>query len=95
MSSRPHVLTGSTMEGIERVRESKGKYAFLIESSSNEYTNERAPCDTIKVNKLIPRRSSITGLYNTTATDQLKPISRSGKIWMQKAMGLQQQKVQA
>jgi len=51
MSSRPHVLTGSTREGIERVRESKGKYAFLIESSTNEYTNERAPCDTIKVGK--------------------------------------------
>ena len=49
MSSRPHVLTGSTREGIERVRESKGKYAFLIESSTNEYTNERSPCDTIKV----------------------------------------------
>ena len=31
------------------MRESKGKYAFLIESSTNEYTNERSPCDTIKV----------------------------------------------
>ena len=50
MSSRPHVLVSSTREGIERVRESKGKYAFLIESSTNEYVNERAPCDTIKVN---------------------------------------------
>ena len=49
MSSRPHVLATSTREGIMRVRESKGKYAFLIESSTNEYTNERAPCDTIKV----------------------------------------------
>ena len=35
-------------EGIERVRASKGKYAFLIESSTNEYQNERMPCDTIK-----------------------------------------------
>ena len=49
MSSRPHVLVSSTREGIERVRESKGKYAFLIESSTNEYVNERSPCDTIKV----------------------------------------------
>ena len=49
MSSRPGVLVSSTREGIERVRESKGKYAFLIESSTNEYTNERSPCDTIKV----------------------------------------------
>merc|ERR1719362_1730509 len=51
MSSRDHVLTSSTREGIERVRASKGKYAFLIESSTNEYVNERAPCDTIKVGK--------------------------------------------
>ena len=31
------------------IRESKGKYAFLIESSTNEYVNERQPCDTMKV----------------------------------------------
>ena len=49
MSSRPYVLTKSTKEGIQRVRESKGKYAFLIESSTNEYVKEREPCDTIKV----------------------------------------------
>jgi ionotropic glutamate receptor len=30
-------------------RESKGKYAFLLESSVNEYLNERQPCDTMKV----------------------------------------------
>lgn len=51
MSSRDHVLTSSTRDGIERVRASKGKYAFLIESSTNEYQNERMPCDTIKVGK--------------------------------------------
>ena len=50
MSSREHVLVQSTREGIKRARESKGKYAFLIEASTNEYTNERSPCDTIKVN---------------------------------------------
>lgn len=31
------------------IRESKGKYAFLLESSVNEYLNERYPCDTMKV----------------------------------------------
>ncbi len=30
-------------------RESKGKYAFLLESSLNEYLNERYPCNTVKV----------------------------------------------
>lgn len=51
MSSRPYVLTNTTAEGIQRVRESKGKYAYLIESTGNEYTNERYPCDTMKVGK--------------------------------------------
>lgn len=51
MSARPYVLTNTTQDGIQRVRESKGKYAFLIESTTNEYTNERLPCDTMKVGK--------------------------------------------
>ncbi|GIY38295.1 glutamate receptor 4 [Caerostris extrusa] len=36
---------------IQRVRESKGKYAFLMESTKNEYINERKPCDTMKVGR--------------------------------------------
>jgi len=34
-------------EGIDRVRQ--GKYAFLIESTTNDYNNQRSPCDTMKV----------------------------------------------
>lgn len=30
-------------------RQTKGKYAFLLESSVNEYLNEREPCNTMKV----------------------------------------------
>lgn len=37
----------SNDEGIGRVRQ--GKYAFLIESTTNDYTNQRQPCDTMKV----------------------------------------------
>ncbi len=51
MSAREHVLTNSTQEGIQRVRDLKGKYAFLIESATNEFINERLPCDTFKVGK--------------------------------------------
>lgn len=51
MSSRPHVFVDSYHEGIEKVRNSSGKYAFLIESTKNEYVNERRPCDTIKVGR--------------------------------------------
>ena len=49
MSSRKHVFVKTYDEGIKRVRQSKGKYALLIESPKNDYVNERQPCDTMKV----------------------------------------------
>lgn len=51
MNSRKHVFVKKYEEGIQRVRESKGKYAFLMESTKNEYINERKPCDTMKVGR--------------------------------------------
>ncbi|XP_067118229.1 glutamate receptor 1-like isoform X2 [Centruroides vittatus] len=51
MNSRKQVFVSSYGEGIRRVRESKGKYAFLMESTKNEYINERQPCDTMKVGR--------------------------------------------
>lgn len=51
MDSRKNVFVDSYKEGIQRVRDSKGKYAFLIESTQNDYVNERRPCDTMKVGR--------------------------------------------
>ena len=51
MNIRKGVFVNSYKEGIGRVRESKGKYAFLIESTHNDYINERRPCDTLKVGR--------------------------------------------
>ncbi|XP_046678076.1 glutamate receptor 1-like isoform X3 [Homalodisca vitripennis] len=51
MNSRKHVFVRTYDEGIQRVRTSKGKYALLIESPKNDYTNEREPCDTMKVGR--------------------------------------------
>ncbi|XP_011336838.1 glutamate receptor 1 isoform X2 [Ooceraea biroi] len=51
MNSRKHVFVKSYEEGIRRVRTSKGKYALLIESPTNDYVNEREPCDTMKVGR--------------------------------------------
>lgn len=51
MNARKHVFVRKYEEGIQRVRESKGKYAFLMESTKNEYINERKPCDTMKVGR--------------------------------------------
>ncbi|KAK0087576.1 hypothetical protein PV325_000702 [Microctonus aethiopoides] len=51
MNSRKDVFVNTYDEGIRRVRQSKGKYALLIESPKNDYINEREPCDTMKVGR--------------------------------------------
>ncbi|XP_076056317.1 glutamate receptor 1-like [Oratosquilla oratoria] len=49
MTSRKNVFVETYEAGIERVRTSKGKYAFLLESVKNDYINEQLPCDTMKI----------------------------------------------
>ncbi|XP_046373507.1 glutamate receptor-like isoform X1 [Haliotis cracherodii] len=48
-SAQPSVFVNSIKDGIEKVRNEKGKYAFLIESTTNDFYNQRKPCDTMKV----------------------------------------------
>ncbi|XP_030636891.1 glutamate receptor 1b [Chanos chanos] len=48
-SADPSVFVKTTDEGVVRVRKSKGKYAYLVESTMNEYIEQRKPCDTMKV----------------------------------------------
>ncbi|XP_061044344.1 glutamate receptor 1 isoform X3 [Eschrichtius robustus] len=48
-SAEPSVFVRTTEEGMIRVRKSKGKYAYLLESTMNEYIEQRKPCDTMKV----------------------------------------------
>ncbi|XP_048459548.1 glutamate receptor 1a isoform X1 [Rhincodon typus] len=48
-SAEPSVFVKTTEEGVIRVRKSKGKYAYLLESTMNEYIEQRKPCDTMKV----------------------------------------------
>ena len=47
--AKPDVFEESTIFGVERVRNSKGKYAFLMESTMNDFHNQRKPCNTMKV----------------------------------------------
>ena len=42
------VFVRNNKEGVQKVREMKGRYAFLLESSINEYLNEKRPCNTMK-----------------------------------------------
>lgn len=51
MNSRTHVFVDTYDEGIQRVRNSNGKFALLIESPKNDFVNMRKPCDTLKVGR--------------------------------------------
>ena len=42
MSNNPGVFTKNNAEGIERVKETDGKYAFFMESAAIEYAVENA-----------------------------------------------------
>ena len=48
-SATPSVFEKTIEDGIQRVRTSNGKYAFLVESTTNDYHNQRKPCDTMMV----------------------------------------------
>ena len=48
-SATPSVWATSNQNGVEMVRSSNGRYAFLTESTTNDYVNNRKPCDTMKV----------------------------------------------
>ena len=48
-SADPPVSVESNEQGTNRVRSSNGRYAFLVESTTNDYINQRRPCDTMKV----------------------------------------------
>ena len=47
------VFVNDIEAGVNKVRNSKGKYAFLLESTMNEYYNQRKPCNTIRVGQLL------------------------------------------
>nr|XP_054755424.1 glutamate receptor 4-like [Lytechinus pictus] len=56
-SAQPSPITNSSIQGIDRVRNANGKYAFLLESTMNEYQNQQKPCDTMKVGSNLDSKS--------------------------------------
>ena len=50
MTSADNVFVESNQDGYKKVRASNGKkYAYLVESTTNEYVNNQKPCNTMKV----------------------------------------------
>lgn len=58
-AQRPTVFTASNHEGVERVKKGKGSYAFLMESTSIEYTIERN-CDLTQVGGMLDSKGEFS-----------------------------------
>lgn len=52
----PSVYVDNSQKGWNRVITGRGKYAFLLESSSNNYFNQRKPCKTMKVGRNLDQK---------------------------------------
>lgn len=63
-AQRPTVFTQSNHEGVERVKKGKGNYAFLMESTSIEYTIERN-CDLTQVGGMLDSKGLITMMHKS------------------------------
>lgn len=62
MQSNPSVYVDSSEDGWKKVISERGKYAFLLESSSNNYFNQRKPCKTMKVGRNLDRKGYGIGM---------------------------------
>ncbi|CAF1423089.1 unnamed protein product [Adineta ricciae] len=59
--------------GIEKVRQSKGRYVFLAESTFSEYINERLPCDIMVIR--VDINSKEYGIVTPLKSDLRKAIN--------------------
>ncbi|XP_045122120.1 LOW QUALITY PROTEIN: glutamate receptor ionotropic, kainate 2-like [Portunus trituberculatus] len=62
-NTKPSVFVNSNQEGVKRVQESNGKYAYLMESTSIEYVIERN-CDLTQIGGLLDSKSYGIALRN-------------------------------
>ncbi|GIY25019.1 glutamate receptor 4, partial [Caerostris darwini] len=47
LKENPDAMSDTSNQAFQRVRSSKGSYAFVMESSKSEYYTNRPPCDTL------------------------------------------------
>ena len=71
-SQKPKVFTGSNNEGVKRVLESPGQYAFLMESNSISYQTERN-CELTQIGGLLDSKGY--GIAFTPGSPFRVPIS--------------------
>lgn len=52
----PSVYVDDALAGWNRVVNERGTFAFLLESSSNNYFNQRKPCKSMKVGRNLDQK---------------------------------------
>ncbi|XP_035219402.1 glutamate receptor 4-like [Stegodyphus dumicola] len=62
LKQNPDVLTATYREGVERVRNSGGYYAYIMESASSEAVANSKPCDTLVSTGFLNTRAYAVGL---------------------------------
>lgn len=70
MRNKEDVLVNSTEEGIARVK--KGGYAFILESTTNDYSRNR-DCDLVKIGGLLDDKGY--GIATPTGSPLVQVIS--------------------
>ena len=56
MVEHPDLMTGSNEDGVKKVLENKGKYAFLMESSAIDYEKEQH-CELAQIGPLLDSKN--------------------------------------
>ena len=51
--SHPSAFVWSSLDGVNRVRNSSGKFVFFVESSFAQYLTSRAPCDLTYLSEML------------------------------------------
>ncbi|KAK8780355.1 hypothetical protein V5799_018299 [Amblyomma americanum] len=49
MASFNNTMTATNEEGVARVRESEGNYAFIVDTAKIQYATQKAPCDLVQI----------------------------------------------
>ncbi|XP_037079302.1 LOW QUALITY PROTEIN: glutamate receptor ionotropic, kainate 2-like [Pollicipes pollicipes] len=83
-SARPSVFIKKASEGVERVRSSQGRYAYLMESPQLEYVVER-DCDLVQVGGLLDTKSYGIALppgspYTSTISNAILILQENGTL---------------
>jgi hypothetical protein len=74
----PTVFMDSNELGIERVRSSEGKYAYILPDSIADYISRQAPCDLITTDKFLMHRQF--GLAVQKGSGLLQQLNRALEI---------------